>query len=266
VNAFEVIAKYRPTVFFGVPTAYARMLAVEGAEERFDTRSLRLCVSAGEALPGPLYDSWKARFGAEILDGIGSTEILHIFISNRAGRAKAGSTGEIVPGYEGRIVDEEGRDLPAGEVGDLLIRGDSICSCYWNQHEKTKAVIQGGWIRTGDKYMRDADGYFWHQGRSDDMLKVGGMWVSPVEVESALAAHPDVLESAVVGVADAAGLVKARAHVVLKAGRDGTGALAAELQAFVKDRLGAVKAPRWIEFVTELPKTATGKTQRYKLR
>jgi benzoate-CoA ligase len=266
LNAFEVIAKYRPTVFFGVPTAYARMLAVEGAEQRFNTRSLRLCVSAGEALPAPLYDSWKARFGAEILDGIGSTEILHIFISNRAGRAKAGSTGEIVPGYEGRIVDEDGRDLPAGEVGDLLIRGDSICSCYWNQHEKTKAVIQGAWIRTGDKYMRDADGYFWHQGRSDDMLKVGGMWVSPVEVESALAAHRDVLESAVVGVADAAGLIKARAHVVLKAGREGTAALAAELQAFVKDRLGAVKAPRWIEFVAELPKTATGKTQRYKLR
>ncbi len=265
-TAFGVIDRFRPTVFFCVPTAYARMLDVEGAETRYDTRSLRLCVSAGEALPAALYTAWRARFGVEILDGIGSTEILHIFISNRPGRAKPGSTGERVPGYEARVVDEEGKDLPAGSAGDLLIRGDSTCSCYWNQHEKTKSTILGEWIRTGDRYLRDDDGYFWFQGRSDDMLKVAGVWVSPAEVENALAGHPAVLESAVVGAPDEADLVKAKAYVVLRSGRAGSPALAAELSAFVRERLGGIKAPRWVEFAAELPKTATGKTQRFRLR
>ena len=266
VKFYEIIQEYRPTLFFCVPTGYARMLAVEDAEKRFDTSSLRLCVSAGEALPPALFENWRARFGVEILDGIGSTEIVHIFISNRPGRVKPGSTGEIVPGYEGRIVDEEGRDAPANEVGDLLIKGDSICAFYWNKHEKTKETIQGEWIRTGDKYLRDEDGYFWYQGRSDDMLKVGGMWVSPVEVENALAEHPAVLESAVVGVADREGLTKPKAYIVLKDGHEGSPDLSADLQNFVRDRIGVYKYPRWIEFVSELPKTATGKTQRYKLR
>ncbi len=265
-SIFQVVDRFGPTVFFAVPTAYARLLDVEDAEKRYRTGTLRLSVSAGEALPPALFEGWKKRFGVEILDGIGSTEIAHIFISNRAGRVKPGSTGEIVPGYDARLVDEEGRDVPAGSIGDLLIRGDSTCACYWNQHEKTKATIQGAWIRTGDKYTRDADGYFWYQGRTDDMLKVGGMWLSPVEVENALAGHPDVLESAVVGVADASGLIKAKASVVLKAGRKGSGELEAALKEFVKGKIGAVKAPRWVEFVAELPKTATGKTQRYKLR
>ncbi len=203
----------------------------------------------------------------EILDGIGSTEILHIFISNRQGRAKPGSTGEIVPGYEARIVGQQSRDVPVGETGDLLIKGDSTCACYWNRHEETKTTIQGPWIRTGDKYARDEDGYFWYQGRSDDMLKVGGIWVSPVEVENALVQHPAVLECAVVGVTDDDDLVKPKAYVVLEdASRAECDELAVELRSFVKERIAVYKYPRWIEFVLELPKTATGKIQRYKLR
>ncbi len=267
INAFEIIQRYRPTLFFFVPTGYAGMLAVEDAAERFDTSSLRLCVSAGEALPRPLYERWLERFGTEILDGIGSTEILHIFISNRPGRVRPGSTGEVVPGYEARIVDEDGRALPAGDVGELRIKGDSICSAYWNQHEATKNTIEGHWIRTGDQYTQDEDGYFWYQGRSDDMLKVGGIWVSPVEVESVLIQHPAVLESAVVGVADDHGLIKPKAFVVLKDPSSANGnELATTLQHFVKERSAVYKFPRWIEFVSELPKTATGKIQRFKLR
>jgi benzoate-CoA ligase len=275
--AYSIIQQYRPSLFFSVPTGYAGMLAIDDAAERFDTGSLRLCISAGEALPAALFERWKDRFGVEILDGIGSTEILHIFISNRPGQVRPGSTGRIVPGYEARIVDEHGGEVPDGEVGDLLIKGDSTCASYWNKHEQTKDTICGHWIRTGDKYVRDADGYFWYQGRSDDMLKVGGIWVSPAEVESALIGHPAVLECAVIGLTDQDGLVKPKAYVVLKdpaqagivqaQGDPSAGdALAAELQAFVKERLAVYKYPRTIEFVPELPKTATGKIQRYKLR
>jgi benzoate-CoA ligase len=276
---FEIIQEYQPTLFFCVPTGYAAMLAVEDAAQRFDTSSVRLCISAGEALPPALFERWRERFGVEILDGIGSTEILHIFISNRPGRVKPGSTGELVPGYEARIVDESGGEVPVGQVGDLLIKGDSICACYWNKHRDTCETICGHWIRTGDKYLRDQDGYFWYQGRSDDMLKVGGIWVSPVEVENALIQHPAVLECAVVGITDDQGLVKPRAYVVLKDRSlleeaepcsSGSGParerLAVELQNFVREKLAVYKYPRSIEFVTELPKTATGKIQRYKLR
>lgn len=266
-QAYDIIHTYQPTLFFSVPTGYAGMLALEDASERFDTGSLRLCVSAGESLPSALFERWKERFGVEILDGIGSTEILHIFISNRQGQAKPGSTGQPVPGYEARIVAEDGCDVPTDETGDLLIKGDSICSGYWNRHEATKETIQGEWIRTGDKYSRDADGFYWYQGRSDDMLKVGGAWVSPVEVESALIRHPAVLECAVVGVADKEGLIKPKAYVVLKEQvAEDPERLASELQAFVKGEIARYKFPRWIEFVAELPKTATGKIQRYKLR
>ena len=266
VKFYNIIQEYRPTLFFGVPTAYASMLAVEDAEQRFDTRSLRLCVSAGEALPPALFERWKKRFDVEILDGIGSTESGHMFISSRQDRVKPGSTGEIVPGYEARIVDKEGQDVPTGEIGDLLIKGDSICACYWNKHEETKDTIQGHWIRTGDKYFLDEDGYFWYQGRSDDILKVGGIWVSPIEIENSLVEHPAVLESAVVGVADKENLVKPKAYIVLKKEYQGSDELAAELQQFVKEKIGVYKYPRWIEFMTELPKTATGKIKRYKLR
>jgi len=263
---FELIARCRPTIFFGVPTLYAAMLAVKEAERRFDTSSLRLCVSAGEALPEEIYNRWRERFGVEIVDGIGTTEILHIFLSNRPGRARPGSTGLPVPGYEASVVDDEGRPVPRGEIGNLRVKGDSIMAYYWNKHEKTKEALFGAWIQTGDKYYQDPDGYFWYCGRADDMLKVGGIWVSPVEVEATLVRHQAVLEAAVVGKEDADRLVKPKAFVVLKEPATASAGLADELKAFVKDKIAPYKYPRWIEFVAELPKTATGKIQRFKLR
>ncbi|HLJ80657.1 MAG TPA: benzoate-CoA ligase family protein, partial [Ktedonobacterales bacterium] len=265
-SAFQAINDFHPTIFFGVPTLYAGMLAMPDAASRFDTSSLRLCVSAGESLPPDLFNRWRDRFGVEILDGIGSTEILHIFISNQAGKVKPGSTGTLVPGYEARIVDEQGQPVARGEIGNLLISGDSICSQYWNKHERTKATILGSWIQTGDKYYQDEDGYYWYGGRSDDMLKVSGQWVSPVEVEAALVAHPQVLEAAVVGRADKDGLIKPQAYVVLQEGVAPGDELSDELKQYIKSTLTPVKYPRWIEFVPELPKTATGKIQRYRLR
>jgi len=263
---FELIARYRPTLFFGVPTLYAAMLSVKEAERRFDTSSLRLCVSAGEALPEELYTRWRERFGVEIIDGIGTTEILHIFLSNRPGGSRAGSSGLPVPGYDARVVDDEGRPIPQGEIGNLRVKGDSIMAYYWNKHEKTKEALFGDWIQTGDKYYQDKDGYFWYCGRADDMLKVGGIWVSPIEVEATLVRHAAVLEAAVVGKEDTDRLVKPKAFVVLKEPGQGSDALAGELKAFVKDKIAPYKYPRWIEFVGELPKTATGKIQRFKLR
>jgi benzoate-CoA ligase family protein len=264
--AYQIISERRPTIFFGVPTLYAAMLAVPDAEQRFDLSSLRLCVSAGESLPPDLYLRWRDRFGVEILDGIGSTEALHIFISNRAGRVTPGSTGQVAPGYAAALLDEQGRPVPQGEIGNLLITGDSICSQYWNKHERTKATIYGGWIATGDKFYQDQNGAYWYAGRSDDMLKVSGQWVSPVEVEAALSAHPSVLEAAVVGQADADGLIKPHAFVVLNAGEQPSEELAEALKQHIKTTLTPVKYPRWIDFVAELPKTATGKVQRYILR
>ena len=265
-TAFQVIHEQRPTIFFGVPTLYAGMLALPDAASRFDTSSLRLCVSAGEALPAELFTRWRERFGVEILDGIGSTEILHIFLSNQAGSVRPGSSGRLVPGYQALIADEQGQPVAQGEIGNLLIAGDSTCSQYWNKHERTKATIMGAWIATGDKYHQDADGYYWYDGRSDDMLKVSGQWVSPVEVEAALIAHPAVLEAAVVGREDADGLVKPQAFVVLQQGQTPSDALADELKQHVKGSLLPHKYPRWVVFVPELPKTATGKIQRFKLR
>lgn len=266
VKFFEIIQEYRPTIFYCVPTAYAAMLTQKDAEKRFDTSSIRVCVSAGEALPPAVYNRWHERFGVEILDGIGSTEILHIFISNRQGQVKPGSSGQVVPGYEARIVDEAGNAVSPGEVGDLLIKGESTCALYWNKHRKTKETIIGDWIRTGDKYSQDEDNYLWYQGRSDDMLKVGGIWVSPVEVENTLMEHPAVLECGVVGAEDADRLIKTKAYVVLKSEHTPSDELADELKQFVRERIAKYKYPRWIEFVLELPKTATGKIQRYRLR
>src|SRR5579883_581776 len=263
---FKVVEQYHPTIFFAVPTLYASMLALPDAEKRFDFSSVRACVSAGEALPADIFRRWQEKFHVEILDGIGSTEILHIFISNRPQEIRPGSTGKLVPGYEALITDENGHAVAQGEIGNLLIRGDSIAAYYWNKHEKTKDTMNGHWIHTGDKYYQDADGYFWYCGRSDDMLKVSGQWVSPVEVESALIAHSAVLECAVVGDKDADGLIKPRAYVVLQQGYEASPALADELKTFVKQRLVPFKYPRWINFVPELPKTATGKIQRFKLR
>ncbi|HEX9037479.1 MAG TPA: benzoate-CoA ligase family protein [Ktedonobacterales bacterium] len=265
-SAFQTIHDQRPTIFFGIPTLYAAMLAMPDAQTRFDTSSLRLCVSAGESLPAELFNRWRERFGVEILDGIGSTEALHIFISNRQGEVVPGSTGYPVPGYETLLLNETGAPVPQGEIGNLVISGDSVCSQYWNKHERSKATILGRWIQTGDKYYQDEQGALWYCGRSDDMLKVSGQWVSPVEVEAALITHPSVLEAAVVGREDADGLIKPQAYVVLKEGQTPGDDLARELQAHVKSTLTPVKYPRWIEFTPELPKTATGKIQRYRLR
>jgi benzoate-CoA ligase len=262
---FDQVRRHRPTLFFGVPTAYARMLAAMERGEPADFSSVRACASAGEALPASVWERWRERTGLEILDGIGSSEICHCFMSNRAGEVRPGSSGRPVRGYDVRLVDEVGADVPRGEIGDLLVRGDSTMAFYWNKHEATKRTLAGDWIRTGDKYREDAGGYFWHSGRTDDMLKVGGFWVSPIEVEAALSAHPAVLECAVVARRDADGLVKAHAFVALRAGADEAG-LADALKSFARERLEAYKCPRWVTVIPELPKTATGKIQRFRLR
>ena len=265
-KALEIITRERPTLFFAVPTAYAALLRVPDAERKCDLSSIRLCLSAGESLPAAIYQRWLERFGLEILDGIGSTEMCNTFIASRSGRVRPGSTGTPVPGYDARIVDDEGRDVPTGEVGNLLIKGESACAYYWNRPDRTRETITGGWVRTGDRYRRDGDGYFWYSGRTDDLIKAGGMWVSPIEVEGALVEHDAVLEAGVVGAPDTDQLIKPLAFVVLAPGREQTTGLAEELKAFVKQRLAPYKYPRWIVFVSELPKTATGKIQRYKLR
>jgi benzoate-CoA ligase family protein len=262
-NVFDIVNKHRPTLFFSVPTNYAMLLANDAA---CDFSSVRWGVSAGEALPPSVFERFQRRFGVTILDGIGSTEILHIFISNQPDAIRPGSSGKPVAGYQTRIVDDEGLPVRTGDIGNLLVNGDSTCALYWNKHEKTKDTIEGHWIRTGDKYFQDADGFLWYAGRSDDMLKVGGIWVSPVEVENALVEHPAVQEAAVVGREDQDQLVKPQAFIVCAPGHAGSTDLAKELQEFVRSRLAEYKRPRWVEFVAELPKTGTGKTQRFKLR
>jgi len=262
-NVYAVIERHRPTLFFSVPTNYGMLLAHQGT---FDLSSVRLAGSAGEALPPALFERFKQRFGIDILDGIGSTEALHTFISNRPDAIRPGSSGLVVPGYDAKLVDEAGRPVERGEIGNLWITGDSTCAGYWNQPEKTRHTIHGDWLRTGDKYTQDADGYYWYAGRSDDMLKVGGMWVSPIEVEHALVQHAAVQECAVVGREDHDKLTKPAAFVVVRPGHAPTPALAADLLRHVRDVLAHYKRPRWIEFVGELPKTATGKIQRFKLR
>jgi benzoate-CoA ligase len=263
---FDAITRVHPTIFFGVPTLFGAMLQVENATTRFDLSSLRFCVSAGEALPPEIFRRWHERFGLEIVDGIGSTEMLHIFVSNRPGACRPGTSGVEVPGYAAKIVGEDGMPLADDTIGTLMVSGDSAAAGYWKQHEKTKATFQGHWVNTGDKYFRDADGYYHYCGRSDDMLKVGGIWVSPVEVENTLLAHPAVLECAVVGATDTDGLTKPKAFVVLRADAVHSDDTAHDIQAFVKSHIAPYKYPRWIEFVSELPKTATGKLQRFRLR
>jgi benzoate-CoA ligase family protein len=262
-NVFEIVRKQRPTLFFSVPTSYAQLLA---QQDECDFSCVRWGVSAGEALPPAVFDRFQKRFGVTILDGIGSTEMLHIFISNQPGAIRPGSSGTSVPGYEARILDDDAQPVARGEIGNLLVKGDSTCALYWNKHERTKDTIEGHWIRTGDKYYVDADGFYWYAGRSDDMLKVGGIWVSPIEVENALVEHPAVLEAGVVGREDQDRLVKPLAYVVLAPGVTGSPDLSRELQDFVRSKLAEYKRPRWVEFVSDLPKTATGKTQRFKLR
>jgi benzoate-CoA ligase len=255
----------RPTIFYGVPTLFAALLASPDLPAPSEL-NLRLCASAGEALPAEIGRRWTGHFGVDVLDGLGSTEMLHIFLSNRPGDVRYGTSGKPVPGYELRIVDDDGMPVQQGEVGELQISGPTSAIGYWNNLDKSRATFQGRWTRSGDKYSVSADGYFIYSGRSDDMLKVGGIYVSPIEVESALVTHPAVLEAAVIGRADEQELIKPAAYIVLKAGHSATPALAEELRQHVKSRLAAYKCPRWFEFVDELPKTATGKIQRFKLR
>jgi benzoate-CoA ligase len=250
------------TVFFGAPTGYAGMLAAPDLPEKREVK-LRLCSSAGEALPREIGERFTARFGCEIVDGIGSTEMLHIFLSNRPGDVNYGSTGRPVPGYRLRLVDENGNEVAPGEIGDLHVSGPSSAILYWGLRDKSRATFQGEWTRTGDKYSVDKRGCYVYAGRSDDMLKVSGIYVSPFEVEATLMQHPAVLECAVFGKIDADGLTKTKACVVRKPGQSVD---EATLQAFVKERLAPYKYPRYIEFIDELPKTATGKIQRFRLR
>ena len=264
-SIYADIERYRPTLFFSVPTNYAALLAHQPAR-KFDLSSVRHAISAGEALPAPLYQRFQERFGVEILDAWGSTETLHMAISNRPGEVKPGSSGRVIPGYEAKIVDGDGRPVATGEIGNLMVSADSTCSGYWNQPERTRDCFEGQWFRTGDKYHQDEDGYFWYAGRADDLFKVGGKWVSPVEVESALVAHSAVREAAVIGRDDQSGLTKAAAYVVVNAGVEPSEKLTAELQEWVAQQAGGYKRPRWIEYVEDLPKTATGKLQRFKLR
>lgn len=253
---------HKPTVFFGAPTGFAGMLASPHLPAR-EAVALRMCSSAGEALPGDIAQRFKNHFGCEIVDGIGSTEMLHIFLSNRPGDIRYGTTGRPVEGYEIELRGEDGRPVAVGEVGDLYIKGPSTAIMYWGNPEKSADTFRDGWTKSGDKYSRDADGYYTYAGRSDDMLKVSGIYVSPFEVEATLMQHPAVLEAAVIGKEDADGLTKTKAYVVLK---DGESASEDQLKAFVKERLAPYKYPRFIEFVDELPKTATGKIQRFRLR
>ena len=259
---FKRWTQHRPTVFFGAPTGFAGLLASPSLPPR-SAVALRLASSAGEALPAEIGERFSAHYGVEIIDGIGSTEMLHIFLSNIPGRVRYGSTGWPVPGYDIELRADDGRPVADGETGDLYIRGPSAALLYWGNRDKTRDTFQGGWTKSGDKYLRNDDGSYTYAGRSDDMLKVSGIYVSPFEVEATLMRHPAVLEAAVIGVADEQGLTKSKAFVVLK---DGAHADEAELKAFVKERLAPYKYPRSIVFVSELPKTATGKIQRFKLR
>jgi 4-hydroxybenzoate-CoA ligase len=264
----SVMRQHQPTLFAGVPTLYAALLAHPELGLGAGSDRLRTCISAGEPLPEHVGLRWRDKTGCDILDGIGSTEMLHIFLSNRPGDIRYGSTGKPVPGYEARILDNDGNDVADGESGELVVRGPSAADGYWSQRDKSRRTFRGEWTHTGDTYTRDAEGYYRYCGRTDDMLKVGGIWVSPFEVEEALIAHPAVLECAVVGHPDGDGLIKPKAFVVLQKAAQGEdrAVLRETLQTSVKDRIGVWKYPRWIDFTDALPKTATGKIQRYKLR
>jgi benzoate-CoA ligase len=262
----DILKKHKVTIFYAVPTFYAAFLASAAAPQQSEV-SIRRCISAGEALPPEIGRRWSERYSVDILDGLGSTEMLHIFLSNRTGEVKYGTSGKPVPGYDVRLVDDDGRtvDQP-GEMGELQVRGPTSAIMYWNNREQSRATFVGEWTRSGDKYVVDENGYFVYCGRRDDMLKVSGMYVSPFEVEGVLQSHPDVLEAAVVGWPDVDKLIKPKAFVVLKAPDKANAAFAQILQDECRQKLAVYKYPRWVEFRTELPKTATGKIQRFKLR
>jgi 4-hydroxybenzoate-CoA ligase len=260
------IRRSRPSIFYAVPSLYAALLAYPDLGPGAGSDRLRLCISAGEALPANLGERWQAVVGVDILDGIGSTEMLQTFLSNRPGDIRYGSTGKPVPGYEVKIVDEGAQELPAGEIGELVVRGPTAGEGYWNQRAKSRRTFAGEWVHTGDKFVRDPDGYYHYCGRTDDMFKVNGMWVSPFEVEAALISHEAVLEAAVIGKPDGDGLMKPKAFIVLKDGYGADDQLLETLRLHVKERAGAWKYPRWIDIRPDLPRTATGKIQRFKLR
>jgi 4-hydroxybenzoate-CoA ligase len=265
-SVFEMMRKHRPTIFYGVPSLYTALLSRPDIGKGAGSDRLRICVSAGEALPAHIGERWRQVVGVDLLDGIGSTELLQTFLSNRPGDIRYGSTGKPVPGYEPRIVDEKGRELPADEIGELIVRGPSAAEGYWNQRAKSQRTFVGEWTHTGDKFRRDADGYHYYCGRTDDMFKVSGMWVSPFDVEAALTSHEAVLEAAVIGKQDADGLVKPKAFIVLKNGYVADDSLLENLKVHVKEHAGPWKYPRWIDVRADLPHTATGKIQRFKLR
>jgi len=262
---FDIIARCQPTIFCGVPTLYAAMVHAMAGKTPAGANCIRRSISAGEALPGEIGRGWKAVIGTDILDGVGSTEMLHIFLSNAPGDVEYGTSGVAVPGYDLRLVNENGAEVEPGGIGELLVNGPSGAADYWNQRAKSRGTFEGAWTRTGDKYEKRADGRLVYCGRTDDMFKVSGIWVSPFEVEQALISHPSVLEAAVVAHRDMDGLEKPKAFVVLKDGAE-AGGLPEELKDLVKEKIGKWKYPRWVEVVTELPKTATGKIQRFKLR
>jgi benzoate-CoA ligase family protein len=263
-TALDTIEKRRPTLFFSAPTLFNAILNFEGSKDR-DLSSIRHCVAAAEALPAEVWRRWKDAFGLTILDGVGSTEMLHIYCSNRLDDVRPGSSGKPVPGYELKILDDAGNAVPAEEAGDLYVKGDSALALYWAQHEKSKRSVLGEWFFTGDRYRVDGDGYYWYEGRSDDMIKVSGLWVSPIEIESVLLEHPSVGESAVVGI-EVDGFTKIKAFVITKGTAPADDSLVADLQEHCKSRLQRFQYPHLVDFVQELPKTATGKIQRYKLR
>jgi len=263
---FAVMRRHRPTIFFGVPTLYASLLAHKDMTCGAGSDRLRLCISAGEALPAALGERWRETAGVDVLDGIGSTEMFQTFLSNRPGDVRYGTTGKPVPGYDLKILDEHGREAADGEIGELLVRGATAGEGYWNQRAKSRRIFAGEWTFTGDKYFRDAEGYYHCCGRTDDMFKVSGMWVSPAEVEAALASHEAVLEAAVIGKEDSDGLIKPKAFIVLRNGYAADERLIETLRVHVKQRAGPWKYPRWIDIRPDLPRTATGKIQRFKLR
>jgi benzoate-CoA ligase family protein len=265
-NLLETIDRFKPTVLNGVPTSYASMLAVDRFVETYDLSSIRMCVSAGEALPVAIWEDWKQRTGHEIVEGIGTTENFALYLTNRLDDTRPGSVGKPVDGYEIRIVDGVGQPVPSGETGNLVVKGETAALSYLHQYAKSHQTFLGEWLATGDRFYEDADGYYWYVGRSDDMLKVGGIWVAPVEIENALTRHDAVLECAVVGHPDQSDLIKPKAFVVLQRGYAASDELARELIAHCATELAAFKRPRWVEFVDELPRTTTGKLQRSKLR
>jgi 4-hydroxybenzoate-CoA ligase len=263
---FEIMRRHRPTLFFAVPSLYAALLAHKDICDGAGSDRLRLCVSAGEALPAHIGERWRSTVGVDVLDGIGSTEMLQTFVSNRPGDIRYGSSGKPVPGYEAKVADENGREQPAGVVGELIVRGPSAGEGYWNQRTKSRRTFVGEWTYTGDKYVCDEQGYLHYRGRTDDMFKVSGMWVSPFDVEAALTSHEAVLEAAVIGKEDVDGLIKPKAFIVLQSGYAADERLFENLKLHVKERAGPWKYPRWIDVRADLPRTATGKIQRFKLR